>query len=102
MGDVLGAHPLLELLLHHSGSHQHDGQFWHVVGDILGGVEQQVEPPAEQHDRVGRQDPLLEPRLKALHGKLQATINAASPAAPAASASPAPKGAPAPAKAASK
>ena len=51
---------------------------------------------------MGDAGPLLEPRLKALHGKLQATINAASPAAPAASASPAPKGAPAPAKAASK
>ncbi len=51
---------------------------------------------------MGDAGPLLEPRLKALHGKLQATISAASPPGPAASATPAPKGAPAPAKAASK
>ncbi len=48
---------------------------------------------------LGEAGPLLEPRLKALQGKLQATLNAA--AAPAAAAS-APKGAPSPAKAASK
>ena len=48
---------------------------------------------------IGEAGPLLEPRLKALQGKLQATLNAA--AAPAAAAS-APKGAPSPAKAASK
>ncbi len=51
---------------------------------------------------MGDAGPLIEPRLKALHGKLQATLNAASPPGPAASATPAPKGAPAPAKAASK
>ncbi len=48
---------------------------------------------------LGEAGPLLEPRLKTLQGKLQATLNAA--AAPAAAAS-APKGAPSPAKAASK
>lgn len=48
---------------------------------------------------IGEAGPLLEPRLKTLQGKLQATLNAA--AAPAAAAS-APKGAPSPAKAASK
>lgn len=51
---------------------------------------------------MGDAGSLLEPRLKALHGKLQATLNAAAPPAPAASAGPAPKGAPSPAKAASK
>ena len=48
---------------------------------------------------LGEAGPLLEPRLKTLQGKLQATLNAAAPPAAAASA---PKGAPSPAKAASK
>lgn len=48
---------------------------------------------------LGEAGPLLEPRLKTLQGKLQATLNAAAPPAAAASAQ---KGAPSPARAASK